>query len=685
MRCLTLIVLAGWILLASCTQDEKGAGPRPEGEPGAAARKSDGTDLVDEDYRFALSRPGSDWRLLGEKEIQKIVPSASAGAMSMDGFFGVVIVEPFSSEDLQAYARLLVDTMALEEKQPGEIQKVQFQGRPALRFSVVGVTNGMRARFQCLLFANGDHAYQLMAWGLAAITDPEGSAFSPFFDAFRLLPGEVRGRSGSHTTPDTSGVGWRVQNGVFESASYRLRVKPAGSFRLAIGTELSQMNNSAEVGLVANREGVYLILIFERAAGVDPAAFADKLQRDTMKNIGSTESLGSARGSLMGRPLEFIRFRTTGAPKLEYWHAVRFEGDQCMQVLVWSMAGQSERMEKLVPEALDCIQAISAEEAAALQAQLDAGPDAQNQIGATFSLRRGTYLDFENRLQWKKPRGNWRILVGEDARRLNPVASLYFEEPSLGLFGLVVGEPSLGNTAESYHAAVAQSLFGDRRAKVEPIQLGRVSGRMQEDTLERDGIRLRYRVASAVSGDRAYQIHVWGMPDNVAAAKEQAKAVLEGFALDPEGLSPVERSGAELRDRRFGFSFSPPPGWSFADKTPAGIRSIGTLYGWEGQGQSVLVLALCTLQMGQDEKWFMEFLQKIIRERVRETRFGEPKRENSTLGGLPAQHLSWKFIGGVDAYFVMHDRTFYALIASRERNSGSVPAEKIKAGFAFMD
>lgn len=686
MRSQRSVILAGLCLLAACKSQSPETGPAPEKAAVSGTVEADASAHVDEDYRFKLSRPGPGWRVLSEGEIQKIVPDASAGAMSPDGIFGVVIVEPAPAADLRAFGKLLVDNMPLEDKQAGEMEETQFEQRSALRFSVTGVTNGMRARFQCLLFMNGGHAYQLMAWGLASATDAAGAAFRPFFDAFRLLPGEVRGRSGARATPDTTGVGWRVKSGVFESASYRLRVQPAGAFRLAIGTELAQMNSSAEVGLVANREGVYLILIFERASGVNPKAFADKIARDTMKNVGVSSPLGTWKGSLAGQPLEFTRFRTQAEPAMEYWHAVRFEGDLCMQVLAWSMAGHAERLQQLVPEALGYLRFMSAEEAAALQAELEAGPDTQNQVGASFALRRGAYVDFENRLTWKKPRGNWRIMVGEDARRVNAVACLYFEEPSLGLFGLVVGEPSLGSPPAVYHAVVVETLFGKAKPRSTPIQLGTVSGTLADGVIDREDLKLRYRVATAVSGERAYQIHVWGMPDNVAAAEDAVKAVFAGFALDPPGLAPKERVGQVLRERRFGFSFAPPsPEWSYSDKTPAGIGSIGALYSWEHHGQSVLVLALCALQMGQDEHWFMEFLQKILREKLRETKFGEPKRESSTLGGLPAQHLSWKFIGGVDAYFVTRDRTFYALIISRERNSQAIPSEQVKAGFTFVD
>ncbi len=686
MRYRQLAILVGLCLLGACKKEAPEEGPSPEKATQAGGVLADASAHVDEDYRFSLSRPGPGWRVLNESEVQKIVPDASAGAMSPAGIFGVVIVEPAPEAELRAFGKLLLDNMPLEDKQAGEMEEVQFQQKSALRFSVTGITNGMRARFQCLLFLNGGHAYQLMAWGLASATDASGAAFMPFFDAFQLLPGEVRGRTGARATPDTTGVGWRVKNGVFESASYRLRVQPAGAFRLVIGTELSQMNSSAEVGLVANREGVYFILIFERASGVDRKAFAAKIARDTMKNVGAPSPLGTWKGALAGQPLEFTRFRTQAEPAMEYWHAIRFEGDVCMQVLAWSMAGHAERLQQLVPEALGYLRFMSAEEAAALQAELEAGPDTQNQIGATFALRRGAYLDFENRFTWKKPRGNWRIMVGEDARRINAVACLYFEEPALGLFGLVVGEPSLGSQPAVYHTVVVEGLFDKVKPKSTPIQFGTVSGRLAEGVIDRDGLRLRYRVATAVSGDRAYQIHVWGMPDNVAAAEDVVKAVFAGFALDPEGLVPKDRDGHVLRERRFGFSFSPPSAdWSFSDKTPAGIGSIGALYHWEHRGQAVLVLALCALQMGQDESWFMDFIQKILREKLRETNFGEPKREASTLGGLPAQHLSWKFIGGVDAYFATRDRTFYALIISRERNSQALPSEQVKSGFAFMD
>lgn len=648
-----------------------------------------GQPLIDTNYRFRLDPPGPGWQLLGEAEVQRLLPDALAGSMSAQGFFGVLIVEPAPGAELRSYCQLMVDNMPLEKKQVGEFEPLDFQKQPALRFQVTGKMSGLDFRFQNIVFLNQGHAYQLVTWGLATKTDSAGVAFRPFFDAFTLLPGEVSERTTSLSVPDADGVGWRVRQGVFESVVHRLRVAPKGSWRVAVGTELQKMNRGATVGLVANNPGVYAILLIERAVGVTQKAFVEKLSADMRKNLEAELRPDSWKASVDNRELVFRRYLRPGSPALEYLHASVFVGPFCVQVLAWYMAGHREQAEALLPEGLAAIRFLDAPATARLSRDFDLGPDPQNQVGPRYSLRRGFYRDFGQGFTWRKPRGAWQIIVGDDARAENSDATLYLEEAGAGIFGLVVAEPGLGVDPEVYHRVVVdgtRSGSDNGSNAAQTVRLGKVKGRRTALITDKNDLKFHYEIVTAVANERAYQILFWGFPANMKDAKAQVAEAIAGFDLAPPGLIDKVVEKGRLQDFRFGFEFRPARAdLVFADSTPKEIQPIGTIYTWTGAGQLILVLALCALGPGQDEKWFLDFMERICRDRVQSVSLGQATRSESTLGGLPGHRLSWQGNTEMDAFFAMRDRSFYALMVVGESGGSTSAADALKAGFGFID
>ncbi len=683
-----LIVMLG-LALAGCEDLFSSSDPEPlDGIDRSPAGITTGKPIVDTDYRFRLDPPGAGWRLMGETEIRNMAPDAVAGAVHGQGMFGVVIVEPAPGVPAEELAQLVVENMALENKQVGDFEPLTFAGKPATRVTITGTTQGLTFRYVNHVFEHQGFFYQVMAGGMSAKVDARGRALAPFFSAFSLTEGKVQARKAQREVIDTTGVGWRVKDGVFESAAYGLRVEPRGDWRLAVGAELDQMNPNAEVGLVC--EQAYLILLMERASGVDRKRFAKKLRQDMLRNISAKPSGKPARVTIGGREVRLHRMRTATKPVFEYLHGVMFVGDNAVQVLYWSLAGLKEKASGLMPDALASIAFMTHQQASALAGELAGRPDPQNRVGPGYSLRRGTYRSFAHGLTWKKPPaeagsrvGFWRISVGEQARAFNPDSSLVIEDPVAGVFGMLIVEPAGGFDGPGYHDLVTRRAFA-KPPTPETVKLGPVSGLSSTGRKDEDGLKLTYRLVTAIHSGQAIQFAFWGVPDAMREHGALVAAALAGLDLTA-APKPSQQTGGRTSDWRFGFSYQPPgTGWQRKELTPPEMREAGTVLDFSRGAEHVLLLSVCALDAGQDREWFLRFIQELIQSRMAELPLGPPGRDKLELAGATWDRLRWRGSFKADAYLTMRDRTFYGLLTMTDRPRAA-PPEGVATGFAFLD
>src|SRR5690606_11944387 len=123
---------------------------------------------------------------------------------------------------------------------------------------------------------------ELMSFGTLQETGP-GSGF-PRWDVLRLRGDAVPGRAPA-PTPDRRGVGWRVRDGVLESAvcGVRLRAGETG-MRLVTGREARMTLTGAEAALADDARGLQVALLAVRPRRAQVAEVAaltrDLLQQD---------------------------------------------------------------------------------------------------------------------------------------------------------------------------------------------------------------------------------------------------------------------------------------------------------------------------------------------------------------------------------------------------------------------
>jgi len=649
--------------------------------------------VTDEDYRFRIAPPGPGWRVLDEKGIQPLLPDGVAGAMQDGGVFGAVMVEGAPGANLKAMAQLLLDDMPLEGKVTEEFSSLTYCGKSAIRFKVRGSLNGVKFVYQNIIFMNDDHLYQVLSWGLESRVGPR--SFDLFTRAFSLLPGEVRGRISERVTLDSHGVGWRVKDGVFESAALRIALRPPGGWRLAVGAELGGMNADAEVGMICEGPEIYLVVISELAVGVDHAIFAEAAvtalgDRD-FKESGPPRPM-----KIAGREVQVRRFSTVsfgGEQAFDIYKCAFFEGDFCIQVAAWCHTAYRDQAEKRLPEALGTIRILSEEEAGTVQEELLAGPDPENRVGAGYCLRRGIYRDFENGFTWRKPRGFWRVTVGDEARAENEDATIIFEEPSLGVQGTVIVEDVGDLDGPAYHRLVLQGMFGEEQAgktaeKAKQVKVGEVPAFTSMGALHFPGFNMLYRVTTMVVNRRGIQFLIYGVPANMAAVTRQVDEAVAGLDVKLD-MTPVVKHGDTVLDLRLGYAFrGPGRGFRYSDLTPAEIQPMASIHHWQKGSTEVVTLGLCALQEGQDGAWFEDFVSRLIMRQLRKRIgvAGKPTRSRIRLGEIEAGFLLWKGTTGSAAVLTCRrDNTFYAVIVGDRGGELSLSAEDLAGRLRILN
>nr|MDJ0523124.1 hypothetical protein [Planctomycetota bacterium] len=600
-----------------------------------------------------------------------------------------VIAESAPDVELEGFARLVLDSMPLEQKQNESFEKTTFQGKSAYRFTVSGTVSEVHVRYVNTMFRNGDFVFQLIAW--TAFSRARPGFHEPTLRAFTILPGKVTGRSTKRKVPDAEGVGWLVRDGVFKSAALQVAVEPRGGWRVTVGGELESMNADAEVGLLHSVPDVYMVLLVERAAGVDKKAFAKSTMNSWEEGTDPKPNGRTLKARIGTHEVTFRGFTPGANPEFEFLKAVFFQDDLCMQVLFWYAASNRKEALAVIPDGVASLKLLSDVETQAVAKELRSGPDPENQVGSGFSLRRGVYRDFEGKFIFRKPPGEyWRVHAGMGARARNADARIYMEHPTLGISGLVIFEPKAQFTADTFHRAVAGAMFGEDTPVVKkggrPVTVDGGQALATRGNIASEGLELRYHLVTTIRNGLAYQVILYGLERNVRASTKAIEAVLGSFRFDPKlEAQVIEDEG--IQDVRFGFAFKPGlDGFPHRDVTPPSMAAIGAFHTWASRDGAVMLLALCAMQPGQDADWFRNLMAQTAKQRFGAILRSTPSTSETTVAGLTALRQSWPEGANTnDIILVTRDRTFYALFLMRRQGFTPEQIKAITGSFRLLD
>ncbi|MEM7306483.1 MAG: hypothetical protein AAF682_07430 [Planctomycetota bacterium] len=637
-------------------------------------------ELVDREYSFRLESPGKGWKLLDEQSARGLVPDAVAGLVQLDWVYGVVVPEHAPGAEFDEMADLIRASIAFEGMREERYETIDFQGRDAVRLRVSGLLDGIRFRHQFTIFTHGDYVYQIVCWAAEKLAGPNGEKFAPILDAFTLLEEPPVGRRAVRTTPDAYGVGWRVQDGVFESAAYGVRVAPEAPWYLAVGPELAQMNASAEVALIHEAPDLYFLLLPDRVEGLDGEAVAQSLRDDFL--FDKQVLAGTVEVEVAGEPVPLTRARYPDQP-LTFLHGAFVRGGTCYQALLWFHGNQSRAVTDRIAEPFAQLDFLTPDERAALRKELAGRRDPDNAISESQSLRNGVYRDFELGLTWTKPEGLWRALIGQAAREeWNNTARLVLEEPARGLnAALCAFDGDLDEELASAHATSRADMTFDGDVLTAPEELT-VGGRPALASTIRTGDTpegFLHRIVTIDDEDRFVELVFYGLTGNVEAAGAAADAVLAG--LDFTDPPPPAVQDGVYRDEKVGFTLqSPGEGWSAnTSLLPAEFADQGGSCSFsDGKGREVFAIG-ASLGGTLDPSTGIDLMLAGFTSSLR----GKGEETDDALCGIPCRRKSFRtLLTRTEILVAMRESTVYVLgVSSR---GGSPTLEEARGWFGLL-
>ena len=641
----------------SCKSDNK-----KEREEVARRVTPDSTDdatqpIVDEDYKFQIEWPGEGWKLLREHEAKKILPDAVAVAVFGGGHFAAVIVEQATGATTTDMLDLVTHGLNGEQITVVSREPLTYLSKEAEQV-VIEVTRGdIRFRHVIVGFVHQDYFFQLIAWGVANKTKVED--FAPFFDKFSLLPGTIEPRTTSSAQPqDLQGLGWVLEGGYFRSAVTNVAVRPREGWRVVVGSELEEMSDEADVGLVRSDPEAYIMLLTEPVSPGASDAFLQDRRRELAETVDTMPEETPIAATFAGADLQLWRHDTGMVHLL---HGVQIREGVGIQVLAWHLAGLRERALPQIHEGLASFDFLTPAQGASLRAQLSAAPDPQNSVGIGWAIRGGIYRDFNHRLQWTAPEGFWRMRGGEGARDVVDGGVLSVEGLDHGIHAaIVVGDASEGGLEDwRTHVESSWSIEVLERTTVEEDDgrpMGRTRGRATLGGTPYDFV-LGYGVRDGVG----IAMTAWGPSSLTKADPDAIARVLEPLQILDD--LPETTSDGRFEDHRLGFALTPPAGFILHDETPEQLAPVGRLVFWKKGKSQIGVTALCVLGEGQDEDWFQSFIeQTVLQEFVGSVRSGSTTRGETELAGRPGRQFTWKSLRErVESVFISERRTVYSV------------------------
>lgn len=630
--------------------------------------------IVDEDYCFRLEAPAASWELLDEAEAQDLNRDAQAGAIDEStGIVGIVLVERTNGADLDALTEIIRSTFPGQTIWVTNTARTTFAGLEAREFERSGIISGLTMSFRTIVFVHQDHIYQLFA---SCMADQYGSTTDcgePFFSAFTLLPGQVRDRAVVSTTPDTVGSGWRVRDGIFESASYRLAVDPGDQWSLALGFELETMEPTAEVGLNRRNPDVYILVIPEVVATVTPQDYADRVLSFISSNVLQAEDAPPLMHTVDGHEVIFHRFLRRDEMTWQYLVGVISEGDLRIQIMAWapSFDGLSDHL----TDGLARIRLLSSDELRSLASEIESADDLQRSMGESWALRGGVYHDYAAQLRWRRPHRRWRAWAGDAARRRHPEATLFVMEPSVGVNGKLVVEQIEGVTESRYHIEVLRAMgipdeeAAARRRTARPRRAA--AGLVSHGRVVWDGLQFTYSLATVLRGDLACHLLLWARSENSAAAEAAMSQGVEGLEIASQQMTPTQTRGQVYMDERMGFSFLVPwQGSTPRDITLETSRPMSSVVTYEQGRSSIVIFAAASPGRTARDRVVNDMILQISRDRISNPFSGTPTESNSTLAGHPSAVMRWSgLLGDTVLHSINVSGTVYGVVVSQPSNA----------------
>lgn len=621
------------LVLPSCKNAEQQKQVEDNAHKLTAESTTDATaPIVDDNYKFRLGWPGEGWKLMGPADAGAILQGACAGAVApSEGLTLVVIVESMPGASLDAFADLVLgNTQSMVTDPHVESREaLVFAGEPAVRVTWTDKWEGSPRRWIDTFFVHDGHGYRLLGSGPPAKVSER--AFAPLYAEFSLLEGKVSGPP-VVASPDRDGPGWRLHDGVFESAVSGIRVAPPAGWRFTDFGQLGVNNPDAEVGLEAPGVGAYVVLTPTRIRKHAAANYWQSRLEQAEGYIDGKRD-GDWTATMFGAPTKLAVF---ASPPLEHSLGTHVVGEHGIEAFVSYPAASRDVARAEVTAVLAAITTLDPGRRAAVRSALESASDQQARVGSRHALRGGVLHDFDAAVRWTKPPGFWTLRAVDDAAT-DEVEKLQFTSLENGLSGILVSERLPSRDAATYHRDSVMrfgGVAGPKRA------MPTASGTVDVTTVgtEVGGQLFRTDVGTIVHDGWAVRLEVFGEPELMDAAENEIAAIFAGLE-QAEEIPMTRLVDGEYVDARFGFAIYLGSDWTYEDITPPHRTTLTAnldLSYKGGGGVSLIVL-------GATDK-NPEFIRSVATQPLRESltkEISEATEGATTLARAPALRTTW--------------------------------------------
>lgn len=624
--------------------------------------------VVDHGWGFELVAAGKDWQRLGEADARRMQPEAVAAVMHLPSGVPVfAIVSERHGRAAHEVVQARVDGSGFADKQVVAQGPTTVAGRDAEMFELTGRWESYRMRFAGVAIERGEHVLELISFGTFEQTGP-GSGYARW-DVLRLLgdaaaaPGRAQAAA---STPDRRGVGWRVRDGVLESAVCGVRLRAVGTgMRLATGLEARMTLPGAEAALADDARQLAVALVPARPLGGQAAEVAALTRELLVRSYGAAAAVTTftlaapeAEGGVVA--FEQLSLAPQGRRLEVAVGVVSADGAARVQLMACWQRGADAAGRDALARTLGALEVLDEAPLEALARELEALPDPESKVTDTLAYRRGLLRSFEHDLTFARPaRGLWRVTIDREALAGLGGGLALLEAPLLGLQGWISVHRQRGYSADSFHAWAVRSHGG--RPLAPPVRRRAPGAELRVSWLEQPGagdLAERLVLATAVAGERLVTVAVSGAGRDLEAERELVLSVFDGLTLLDRDLRDFEQTEAYVRDERLGFELRrPAEGWTLAvGEEQATIGSHGRVVkARDAAGHQVEVLAVSAPLDAVDPRTYEDYLLRMALRSISDDFELRPSDlEKGALAGTPCRRLRAKIAGGRIDVFLLH-------------------------------
>jgi len=515
--------------------------------------------LVDQDYRFQLTAPGPEWEVFDRADADPIWFGQIA-AMEGERALLQVSMERAGDITLDAAADRIAGWLA---SPIAERKMIRWLDRDVIELRV-DASAGAEDRRERVFVRDGLlHDISLVR---SAGVPWDQLEVEPLWDSFALLDGTPHAVTPKFPPRDKLGVGWRVNGDTWESAVVGITATAPPGWRMMTGRAIT--SPATDVELANDACGCYVML----STFVAPATIDPKARTMSIDALGGSYQAVAAAGD--------------ANDVYQVWDTtIMLDNRIRIQLEGWYPRADATTGIIELRRAFAAFAFMTADAQAALARALERPRFDRSDVGPTWALRNGTYVDYQWGVVWKQPPGFWRISTGARANELLPGAILVATEPRLRIVMFVVPDDAVTEPAHS-PAKWAADNIGGKIVSVPGNPRVPALGDWFEGTWVDDvGATHVHRVAPMIGPAHSFRVHLSGVTDAMLANAAEAEAAVAG--LEVRTVEARTEAGLFV-DRRWGYSVDL-PGWVRTDRGDTGTSADSY---WElGQDQMIAVIA----------------------------------------------------------------------------------------------